>query len=110
MHVLELAFGELQSYIKHKTSQRHLISNFLLEEGINERQADILALIKENPQVVLTVREWQTRFAVSNPTARLDIEGLVQKQYLQRVRVNKKKSTFIKGARFEELLLQDKFE
>lgn len=110
MHVLELAFGELRSYIKHKTSQRHLISNFLLEEGINERQADILALIKENPQVVLTVREWQTRFAVSNPTARLDIEGLVQKQYLQRVRVNKKKSTFIKGARFEELLLQDKFE
>ncbi|MBR5469798.1 MAG: Fic family protein [Paludibacteraceae bacterium] len=110
IRVLELAFGELQRYIRHKTSQRHFVSNFLFEEGINERQADILALIKENPQVVLTVKELQTRFGISNPTARLDIEGLLEKGYLMRVRVNKKKSTFVRGNKFEELLIQDKFQ
>ena len=71
---------------------------------------DILALIKENPQVVLTVKELQTRFGISNPTARLDIEGLLEKGYLMRVRVNKKKSTFVRGNKFEELLIQDKFQ
>lgn len=110
IRVLELAFGELQRYIRRKTSQRHLASSFLIEEGINERQADILALIKENPQKVLTVKELQTRYGVSNPTARLDIEGLLQKGYLHRVRVNKKKSTFIKGDKFDDLLIQDKFQ
>lgn len=110
LRVLELAFSELQRYIKQKTAQRVLSTNFIELEGINSRQADILALIKENPQAIFTVKEQQNRYAISNPTARLDLEGLVEKGYLKKVRVNKVKSSFIRGDNFNSLLENDRFQ
>ena len=110
LRVLELAFNELQRYIKQKSAQRTLSSNFIELEGINSRQADILALVKDNPQIIFTVKELQNRYAISNPTARLDLEGLVEKGYLKKIQVNKVKSSFIKGEKFNTLLLEDKFE
>ena len=110
LRVLELAFNELQRYIKQKTAQRTLSTNFIELEGINSRQAEILALVKENPQVVFTVKELQNRYAISNPTARLDLEGLVEKGYLKKVRVNKVKSSFIRGDKFATLLEEDRFQ
>lgn len=110
LRVLELAFNELQRYIKQKSAQRTLSSNFIELEEINSRQADILALVKENPHIIFTVKELQNRYAISNPTARLDLEGLVKKGYLKKIHVNKVKSSFIKGDNFNTLLLEDKFE
>ena len=110
LRVLELAFKELQNYIKKKSSQHILSSNFLQMEGINDRQSVILSLVKENPQIVLTIKEVQNRFMISNPTARLDIEGLVAKGYLKQVKVNKVKSHYIKGAQFDELIVNDRFQ
>lgn len=110
LRVLELAFKELQNYIKKKSSQRILSSNFLQMEGINDRQSVILTLVKENPQIVLTIKEVQNRFMVSNPTARLDIEGLVARGYLKQVKVNKVKSHYIKGCQFDTLIANDMFQ
>lgn len=110
LRVLELAFKELQNYIKKKSSQRILSSNFLQMEGINDRQSVILSLVKENPQIVLTIKEVQNRFMISNPTARIDIEGLVAKGYLKQVKVNKVKSHYIKGPQFDELIVNDRFQ
>lgn len=110
LRVLELAFKELQNYIKKKSSQRVLSSNFLQMEGINDRQSVILSLVKENPQIVLTIKEVQNRFMVSNPTARLDVEGLVARGYLQQIKVNKVKSHYIKGSQFDSLIANDMFQ
>lgn len=110
LRVLELAFNELQRYIKQKRAQRLLSSELLEHEGINIRQADILAMVKENPQIALTVKELQNRFAISHPTARHDLEGLVQKGYLKRIRVNRVKSNYIRAEMFDDLFETEKIQ
>lgn len=104
LRVLELAFSELQRYIKRKTSQLALSPDFAKLEGINERQSVVLAIVRDNPKVVLTVKELQNRFGISNPTARMDMEKLVESGYLQKIRINKIKYNYVKGDKFDELL------
>ena len=104
LRVLELAFRELKSYIDRKISQRQNNSDILLVGGINERQATIISWFRDNPNTVLTVKELVTRFAISNPTARLDIDGLVNMGLLTRIPVNKVKSNYIKSPDFDNIL------
>lgn len=104
LHVLELAFAELQSYIKRKIVQRQNSTSLLLLGGINERQATILTWFIDNPNTVLTVKEIETRFAVSQPTAKLDMDGLVNKGLLRKIPVNKVKSNYIKSEDFDNII------
>lgn len=104
LRVLELAFKELQSYIRRKIVQRQSSTSLLLIGGINERQATILTWLRDNPNIVLTVKEIETRFAVSQPTAKLDMDGLVNKGLLRKVPVNKVKSNYIKGDDFDNII------
>lgn len=103
LRVLDQAFKELQTYIEQKVSQRKDITKYLAIEGINERQAAILSWVGENPNIVLTVKEIENRFGISQPTARLDLEGLVLKGMLTRIAVNKVKSNYVKGEKFDAL-------
>ena len=104
LRVLELAFRELKSYIEKKITQKQSNSDILLVGGINERQATIISWFRDNPNTVLTVKELVTRFAISNPTARLDIDGLVNMGLLTRIPVNKVKSNYIKSPDFDNIL------
>lgn len=104
LRVLELAFKELQSYIRRKIAQRQNSTSLLLLGGINERQATILTWFKDNPDTVLTIKEVETRFAVSQPTAKLDVDGLVNKGLLRKVPVNRVKSNYIKGEDFDRII------
>ena len=80
------------------------MSDFLKLGEINERQAQILSLLQENPKTVLTVKELQNRFAVSHPTVKLDLDALVERGFLQRVPVNKVKNNYIRGECFDSLI------
>lgn len=104
LRVLELAFKELQSYIRRKIVQRQNSTSLLLLGGINERQATILTWFRDNPNIVLTVKEIETRFAVSQPTAKLDMDGLVNRGLLRKVPVNRVKSNYIKGEDFDDII------
>ena len=104
LRVLELAFKELQSYIDRKIKERQHSTNYMLIDGINERQATIISWLRDNPKIVLTSKEIEIRFGISHPTARLDIDGLVGKGLLKRVPVNKVKSNYIKGEEFENII------
>ena len=102
LHVLEMAFNELRNYIEKKILDKQRSMDFFVIGGINERQAAILSLVRDNPKVVLTVKEIENRFAVSHTTARNDIEGLVERGLLNRQAVNKVKSVYVKGHAFDE--------
>ena len=103
LRILDLAFKDLKSYIDRKTKQQQM-SDFLKLGEINERQAQILSLLQENPKIVLTVKELQNRFAVSHPTVKLDLDALVERGFLQRVPVNKVKNNYIRGEYFDSLI------
>ena len=103
LRTLELAFQELKRYIDKKSQQQQTL-DFLRLGYLNERQSMILSLLHENPRLVLTVKELQNRFAVSHPTVKLDLDALVERGFLEKVPVNKVKSYYIRGAKFESLI------
>lgn len=103
LRTLELAFQELKRYIDKKSQQQQTL-DFLRLGYLNERQAMILSLLHESPRLVLTVKELQNRFAVSHPTVKSDLDALVERGFLEKVPVNKVKSHYIRGAKFESLI------
>ena len=108
LRVLELAFKELQSYIERKISQRQNSSDILLIGGINERQATIISWFRANPNMILTVNELKTRLGISQPTAKLDIDGLVDMGLLTRIPVNKVKNNYVRSQEFDNILSSKK--
>ena len=104
LRVLDLAYKEFQTYLELKSRQSRDNTELILHNGVNERQAAILSWVRVNPQIVLTVKEVETRFGVSQPTARLDLDGLVAKGMLKKIPVNKVKNNYIKGDEFDSLI------
>lgn len=103
LRVLNLAFKELQNYIQRKVFQKQNSIDFLKLENINERQAMILSMIRNQPKLVLTVKEIENRFAVSHTTAKSDLDGLVSRGLIEKVAINKVKSSYVKGEKFDDL-------
>ena len=104
LRVLDLAFKELKLYIEQKIKQKKNAINYLKSGGINERQAAILSLIENDSDTVLTIKEVQNRFFVSHPTAKSDLQELVNKGFLDKIQVNKKMSNYVKSEKFDSLI------
>ncbi|WP_026751264.1 DeoR family transcriptional regulator [Sediminibacterium sp. C3] len=58
--------------------------------GVNERMALLIKLLKDDPERLLMVKEVESRFSISNFTARSDLKALVQLGLLNVIQVNKK--------------------
>ena len=104
LRILELAFKDLQSYITRKVAQRQGNTDFIIAYGVNERQADIISWYRDNPAMAITVKEVENRFGISQPTARLDLDGLVDRGFLTKVPVNKVKNNYVKSEHFDSLI------
>lgn len=104
LKTMKLAFDSLKEYIKRKIEEKKQVSDFLKISNVNERQALILKWMYEEPSLVLTVRELQTRLLISNQTARTDLQGLLDLGYLDQWSINKKTQAFSKSTKFEDLL------
>lgn len=101
---MEKSFDGLKLYIAKKQKQVIQSAQFLKIDGVNERMAEILKIFNDDADRVMTIREVESRFQVSNYTARTDLKNLVEMGFLQVVQVNKKKQNFIKSERFEQVL------
>lgn len=89
---------------KRKLEQKHQASVFYKLDNINERQADILRLINDNPKILFTVKELQNRFSVTHTTAKNDIDGLVERKLIDEISLNKVKKGYVKGEMFDEIV------
>lgn len=103
--VLIQAFEDLKEYISNKKKEENQFSKYLKIPNLNERQAQILFWIEENPNRFFTVKEIENIFNVTNQTARTDIEDLVSLSYLKKVSINKKSFNYWKGEKFETSFL-----
>lgn len=104
LRVLNMAFEELKKYIERKQSQRYKINDFLRIGNINERQASIIQIIFDNPKTILTIKELGNRFAISHTTAKADVNGLLEREILEEIAINKVKKNYMKGSKFDELV------
>ncbi len=97
LRVLELAFKELQNYIKLQNDKRIAAAIYIANEGVNERQAGIMKLLNDIPGTMITVKEVETRFGVTPATAKKDIVGLMQRGFLKEIPLNKVKRGYVKA-------------
>lgn len=104
LRVLDIAFKELQSYITRKNKEREAAQQYLKLGGINARQADIIKMFIDNPKLMITVKDHQTRFNISPTTAKNDISGLIDMGAIVEIQLNKVKRGYIKSEKFDEII------
>jgi Fic family protein len=104
MKTLKSAYESLQEYIEKKTEEKRQLYTYHTIPGLNERQVQILKWLAEERHLFMTIKEMETRFSISNQSARNDLYELVSKGYLKVIPVNKKVKGFSKSERFEELM------
>ena len=104
LKTMELAYRALVQYIQRKMDEKRQLADFRRIPYVNERQAEIIRRITEDSRAILTVKEIETMFRVSNQTARTDLQQLADRGLLSQIRVNKKKHAFIRHPDFEAAL------
>jgi Fic family protein len=77
------ALEELKNYIDRKNKEKKNILQLLRQTDYNDRQIDLLQEILKNKKNIFSVREVETKFAVSNQTARNDLNQLVARGILE---------------------------
>lgn len=106
LKVMEKAFEALKDYIQQKQKENLQTANFVRIPNVNERQAQLLKLLYDEPEIIFNVKEIENRFVVSNFTARTDLKGLVDLGFLEIIQVNKVKQNFVRSTDFKNLLSQ----
>lgn len=104
LKTMEKAFAALKEYISRKQREVSQAAAFMKIPGVNDRMAQILKILHDDNDRVLSTKEVENRFGISGFTARADLKLLVELGFLEAVQVNKKKQHYIKSARFDKLL------
>ena len=104
LRVLEQSFKQLQNYIKRKQEEKKAASLFLRMGNFNERQAQIIKLFADDPNTLVTIKDLEVRFGVSPTTAKTDIIGLLEKNIVSEISLNKVKRAYVKGDGLDEIL------
>ncbi len=101
---MEKAFEALKEYINKKQKEILQTARFVRIPKVNERMAQILKILNDDSDRVLTIKEIENRFGVSGFTARTDLKQLVELGFAEIVQVNKIKQNFVKSKNFENVL------
>ncbi len=97
---MKKAYEELKLYLQRKINERNNTLIYNTIPDINERQASILKIYTDNQNSILTIKELENRFGVSNQTARMDITSLVLKGFIKEIALNKRKMGYIRSENF----------
>lgn len=101
---MKKAYEELKIYLDHKINQQSSVLRFKNLHGINERQAQVLRIISDNPSAILTAKELSTRLGVTVRTARTDLQTLVAQGFMIETALNKRMIGYVRSDNFENLI------
>jgi len=101
---MEKAYEALKEYISRKQKEVLQAAQFMKIPSVNDRMAQILKILNDDSDKVLNAREIESRFTISNFTARSDLKALVDLGFLEIIQVNKKTQNFIKSKSFNKIL------
>ena len=107
LRILELAFSEFRSYVQRKNNHDKTTLRMVVNNGLNERQAKIISMVKENPQRILTVKELQNIFGVSHVTVTKDMDALLKAGIMSVTNINKVKKAYFKGNAFDRIISEE---
>ncbi|MBL7931736.1 MAG: Fic family protein [Bacteroidia bacterium] len=101
---MEKAYEALKKYIGRKQKEVFQAAKFMKIPLVNDRMAQILKILNDDSDRILSNKEIESRFNISNFTARSDLKMLVELGFLEVIQVNKKKQNFVKSKNFERVL------
>jgi Fic family protein len=101
---MEKSYAALKTYISRKQQEVFQAAKFMKIPNVNDRMAQILKILHDDSDRILTTKEIEVRFNVSNFTARTDLKALVELGFLDIIQVNKKKQNFIKSDKFDLII------
>ena len=104
LKTMDKAYDALREYIQRKIDEKKYLTSFQRIQFINNRQAEILKWLYDEPHLLLTVKEVENRLRVSNQTARTDLQQLVKYGFVELIHVNKKKHAFVRISDFEKII------
>lgn len=105
---MEKAFHALKDYINLKQKEVFQAAKFMKIPNVNDRMAQILKILHDDSERIFNIREIESRFGISNFTARSDLKNLVDLGFLEIIQVNKKKQNFIKSREFDNIVTKYK--
>ncbi|AWW00417.1 Fic family protein [Arcticibacterium luteifluviistationis] len=108
IRTMEKAYDALKEYISRKQKEVSQAGKFMKIPLVNERTAQILKILNDDPDRIFSTKEIESRFNISNFTARSDLKSLVKLGFLEAIQVNKKKQNFIKSKDFDKMVKQSK--
>lgn len=106
---MEKAYEALKEYISRKQKEVFQAAKFMKIPSVNERMAQILKIVYDDSDRIFNIKEIESRFNISNFTARSDLKALVDLGFLEVIQVNKKKQNFIRSKNFDEILMKQRF-
>jgi Fic family protein len=83
LQCIHRALEDLKKYVQRKNSEKQQVIAMLRNTDFNDRQIAMIQDIIQNGTTVFNVQQIETRFNVSNQTARNDLNDLVEKKILQ---------------------------
>lgn len=95
MDSLVKAKEDLKNYLNKKIKEKREFNEFIQIDGISQRQALILKKFHKDIDCMITTKEIQSLFSVSNQTARNDLEHLAKLNYLKQIKLNNRKNGYI---------------
>lgn len=102
--VISKTIESYKSYLKRKERNKINLVQFMKIPLVNDRMAEIIKIIKEDPEKMLSIKEIETRFNVSNHTARSDMKKLVNLNLLEIIMIDGKKQNFVRSTNFDKIL------
>lgn len=103
---MKKAYEELKQYLQRKINERNSMILFRNVPNINERQAHILKIINEKPNEIFTTKSISVQFAVTDKTARTDLQKLVKMHLMSEVSLNNRMTGYTKADDFETVIEQ----
>jgi len=101
---MKKAYEELKAYLQRKISERDSITKLKGIKSINIRQARIIQNLYKDNDSIITAKEVATQFAVTDKTARTDLQALVKLGIMSEVQLNNRMTGYVKADNFEEVI------
>lgn len=98
---MDLALKSLKEYISRKLNEKKQLTQLILKDDFNERQAEIIKDLINDNIISITINEVQGKFGTVYQTARVDLLKLEEMGYIMSKTVGKK-LIFFKSDQFDE--------
>ncbi|OKZ26355.1 MAG: MerR family transcriptional regulator [Prevotella sp. AG:487_50_53] len=101
---MKKAYEELKAYLQRKIAERNNLTGLRGIKGINLRQAHIISNLYKDSGSIITAKEIAMQFAVTDRTARTDLQSLVRLGLMSEVPLNNRMTGYVQSDNFESVI------